>query len=113
MDIYTERIKPLFLSTGKTMRELAPLIGIPEKAIYNWENGVKSYNKYYTQIAKYFNVSIEYLRGETDDPMPTTPDESPLLVSEKDKRLLTWFRSLPPEKQQAILISQDAPEGLV
>ena len=33
-------------------------------------------------------------------------------ISEKDLKLLEWFRSLPPEKQRAILFSQDAPEGL-
>lgn len=34
-------------------------------------------------------------------------------LSDKDSRLIAWFRSLPPEKQKAILVSQDAPEGLV
>lgn len=33
-------------------------------------------------------------------------------LSDKDIRLLTWFRSLPEEKQRAILIAQDAPEEL-
>lgn len=52
------------------MKELAPQIGIPVKTIYNWENGVKSYEKYYPQLASYFHVSIEYLKGETDDKRP-------------------------------------------
>lgn len=36
-----------------------------------------------------------------------------IVVDERDQRLIEWFRSLPPEKQKAILLSQDAPEGLV
>ena len=34
-------------------------------------------------------------------------------LDEKDKRLIMWFRSLPPEKQKAILALQDAPEDLL
>ena len=31
-------------------------------------------------------------------------------LSEKDQRLIAWFRSLPEERQRAILILQDGPE---
>ena len=34
-------------------------------------------------------------------------------LSGKDKRLIEWFRSLPLEKQKAILISQDGPTDAV
>lgn len=33
-------------------------------------------------------------------------------LSEKDTRLIRWFRSLPPEKQRAILLLQGAPEDI-
>ena len=60
------------------------------------------------KIAEYFGVSAEYiLYGEKN---PAT--ESDGSISEKDKRFIEWFRSLSPEKQQAILISQDAPRDL-
>lgn len=34
-------------------------------------------------------------------------------ISDKDRKFLNWFRSLPPKRQKAILISQDAPEDLL
>ena len=34
-------------------------------------------------------------------------------ISDKDRQLLKWFRSLSQEKQRAILIAQDAPEELL
>ena len=70
MDIFSNRIRPLFDSTGLSDKEIAAELGIPVKLIYNWNNGVKSYNKYFDKIANYFHVSTEYLKGESDDKNP-------------------------------------------
>ena len=52
---------------------------------------------------------IESQRPEqTEKPAPLDGDG----LSDKDKRLIAWFRSLPLEKQKALLISQDGPEEL-
>lgn len=58
-------------------------------------------------LAGYLGVTTSELLGE-EKPTPVSGDG----LSEKDARLIAWFRSLPPEKQRAILISQDAPEDL-
>lgn len=60
-------------------------------------------------LASYLGVTTSDLLGEKEKPILLTEDG----LNEKDGRLLTWFRSLPPEKQKAILIAQDAPEDLV
>lgn len=84
MDIYKERIQPLFDSTGKTDAELERFIGIPPKTINKWKSGVvKSYVKYIAQIAKYFNVDADYLLGRTDDPSPADQKEKPSIVSDE------------------------------
>lgn len=70
----------------------------------------KSYYNYLYQISAVYDVSVEWLKGETDEKSPPPAGDG---LSAKDLRLIEWFRSLPPEKQKAILISQDAPEGLV
>lgn len=70
MDIYKDRIRPLFDGSGLSDKEIAAELGIPVKLIYNWNNGVKSYNKYFDKIANYFHVSVEYLKGDTDDKNP-------------------------------------------
>lgn len=74
MDIYVERIKPLFDKSGKGDAELEREIGIPARKISQWNiNYTKSYTKYIPQIAAYFHVSTDYLLGNTDTPAP--PDE--------------------------------------
>lgn len=63
-------------------------------------------------IAEYLDVPLSDILGTDQAKKELTPKfESEL--SEKDIRLIQWFRSLPQGKQKAILESQDAPEGLV
>lgn len=75
MDIYAERIKPLFDQSGKSDAELERKIGIPARKISQWNiNYTRSYTKYIPQIAAYFHVSTDYLLGNTD--VTTPPVES-------------------------------------
>lgn len=62
------------------------------------------------EIANYLSVPTSFLTGEEQKENPATESSE---VSEKDIRLLNWFRSLPVEKQRAILVSQDAPEDVL
>lgn len=79
MEIYFERIKPLFESTGLSDAELERAIGIPAKTIHKWNTRfVKSYDKYISQIAEYFDVNPKYLRGLTDQKEKTAPQEDGL-----------------------------------
>lgn len=111
MDIYFDRIKPLFDKTGKTAQELGKELGISPRFIYHWNKGEsKSYTKYYYQIAKYFKVSVEYLTGATDDPAPTgstteMAKEAVALTPDQQRRemMLKLFDRLSPDNQnQAI-----------
>lgn len=118
MNIFTDRIRPLFESSGLTDKALEEQIGLPRGIIYKWKNDKnKNYKFYLVDIASYFRVSTDYLLGNTDDPRPVAQKEKPPAqggeLSESDVRLIKWFRSLPPEKQKAILISQDAPKDLL
>lgn len=116
VDIYKERIKPLFDKTGLMNKDLEAEIGIPEKKISDWNAGrLKSYDKYIPQIASYFRVSTDYLLGNTDDPSPVGQKESPPQSgepNEKDARIIQWFHSLPPETRKAILTLGGGPIDL-
>lgn len=47
-------------------KALADHLGISPNVVTNWKNGSnKSYRKYASQIAQFYGVSVEYLRGET------------------------------------------------
>lgn len=107
MDIYAERIKPLFVRSGKSDAELEREIGIPAKKISQWNiNYTKSYTKYIQQIAAYFHVSTDYLLGNTDTPAATVEAEGikkdPIredgAVSEPKQKLHDLIDGLSDEK---------------
>lgn len=113
MDIYAERIKPLFDQSGKSDAELEREIGIPARKISQWNiNYTRSYTKYIPQIAAYFHVSTDYLLGNTD---VTTPPVEAERAKEKapnfnvegwtdlQKAAIQFVLSLPPEKLEVFL----------
>lgn len=64
MDLYIERIKPLFESSGMTDKDIEEALNLPRGVIYKWGIGKnKSYKRFIPEIAKYFNVSADYLMG--------------------------------------------------
>lgn len=53
---------------NKKQNELSTFLGISKGTISEWKNGKsKSYAKYLPQIAEFFDVSIEYLTGKSEN----------------------------------------------
>lgn len=109
MDIYSERIKPLFAQSGKSDAELEREIGIPAKKISQWNiNYTKSYTKYIPQIAAYFHVSTDYLLGNTDDPTPPVEAErakkalTEISERELDMSLIKRLVQLTPDEMEKV-----------
>jgi transcriptional regulator with XRE-family HTH domain len=108
-DLY-KRIEDLCASRGISITKMCAESGASRGALGDLAGGktqtlsIKTLEK----IARYFSVSVDYLLGKEK----TAPEKSEA-VSESDMKLIEWFRSLPPEKQRAILTAQDAPEGIV
>lgn len=105
----TKRMEELGISAYK----LSKATGISQTMIGYYKTGknTPTVDKA-TIIADYLDVSVDYLLGNTDtkkEPAQNQEGE----FSEKDIRLLNWFRSLPQEKQKAILVAQDAPKDLL
>lgn len=74
MDIMLERILSLIprKPDGKYVhgakKEFCERIGAPVNIISEWESGkTKSYRNYLHQIASEYGVSVEWLKGETDE----------------------------------------------
>jgi len=116
-----ENLKKFRKAKGLKQKELADIVGVSESSISQYESGKKTPS---------FEIALklaEALDCESADLVSTRENISPAEnkktatsigdgdypVSAEDMRLLTWFHSLSPEKQKAILISQDAPEGLL
>ncbi len=69
MNIFVERILPLFEQSGMNDQELERNIDLPRGIVYDWKKGrTKSYKKYCGQIASFFHVSTDYLLGNTPGP---------------------------------------------
>lgn len=92
--------------------------GLPKSAAKYWE---EAYNKGIdskpttqnaVKLANYFGVTVDYLLNAEKE-NPTAQGDGVDTITEKEVRMLKWFRSLPEEKRRAILISQDAPKDLL
>ena len=63
-----ENIKSLRLSYNLSQVELASALGVSKQCISNWENDyIQPSVEMLIKIAKYFNVTTDYLLGLTDD----------------------------------------------
>ena len=115
MDITLERILSLIphKSDGKYVhgakKEFAVSIGLKGgESITMWENGSStSYTNYLYAIADKYNVSVEWLRGETDiKEKPTAAGE----LTDKELKLLELFKSASPELRAAAMAVLESAE---
>lgn len=77
MDITLERIIQELKHKKRTQTDLTNFLGVSDSSFGNWKKGLNaSYLKYVHAIADYLDVSVEYLKGETDTKKPPiTKDE--------------------------------------
>ena len=67
MEIFAERLKELRIEKKLTMTELADKIRCSTMAVSRWERGLQTPNiEVLVTIAKFFNVSTDYLCGLDD-----------------------------------------------
>lgn len=67
MDIIMHRIFEEMNLQNRQQIELGEYLGVTANIITDWKSGrLKSYKKYLHGIADFLGVSVEYLRGETD-----------------------------------------------
>ena len=68
-NIFAERLKTLRLNNNISSVELANVVGVSKAAISQFENAVNSPNcNTLVSIADYFDVSLDYLVGRSEDP---------------------------------------------
>lgn len=73
------RIRELREAAGyKTQQAFADAFGVAQSTIGNWEAGKREPNYETTKkLALFFNVTVDYLLGLTDNPTPIQPDNEP------------------------------------
>ena len=88
-----ERIKSLAKSKNKNVKQLALELGFSENLFYKWKTSSPK-AKDLEKVAEYFNVSVDYLLGRTDNPNPVekkqlTVEEALSSVMSSDGKPLT------------------------
>ena len=69
MDTISKRLKMLREDAGLSQSKIGQLVGVPQSSIYRYEQGQSTPSpKTFRWYADYFDVSLDYLFGRTDDP---------------------------------------------
>lgn len=124
MDITLERILSLIpkKENGEfqhgAQKAFANSIGLKSgNLIADWIKGrSESYTNYLYEISAKYNVSLEWLRGETDDPAPKKERTMSGALSDAEIQLLELFRKLPSDTQErfpALLEATLKAQGLL
>lgn len=67
MDGFKERLKELRIDKGLTFDQLSKVTGLSKSALNYWENGVRIPSaQAVVTLAKFFNVTTDYLLGLED-----------------------------------------------
>lgn len=124
MDITLERILSLIPKKENgdfqhgSQKAFANSIGLKSgNLIADWIKGrSESYTNYLYEISAKYNVSLEWLRGETDDPAPKKERTMSGALSDAEIQLLELFRKLPSDAQErfpALLEATLKAQGLL
>ena len=87
MDVVGARIKGLRESIRLSQKELAEKLGISQSAVNRYENN-QSEASYKTLLsyAEYFDVSLDYIYGRTDQPQGKLYDFKPKFEEDENLR---------------------------
>lgn len=102
MQTRAERIKLLVEQSGKSYQELEKATGIKKSSLQRYASGAtaKIPLDVIEKLAKYFNVSQEYLMGWSEN--EKNPPEEPKL-NEGERMLVELFRRVPEDQQELVL----------
>ena len=66
-----ERIRNIRIDRGLTQEDIAKLLNVKQNTYCQYETGVLNYPlDLVVKLAEYYNVSMDYLVGLTDEPTP-------------------------------------------
>lgn len=89
-------------------KEFANRIGEPDNVVTMWEKREsKSFMKKLYKIASIYNVSVEWLKGETDDPTPEQKNTPTAIFgdgqNEAQRELIRLIKELTPYEVSVLL----------
>lgn len=86
MATFAERLKELRAANNLSQLQLAVEMGMTKQTVSLWERSERRPNlEMMTNLAGYFEVSLKYLLGTTDDPDPNNEENNVLWVEDDDE----------------------------
>jgi transcriptional regulator with XRE-family HTH domain len=99
--MFTDRLKQLLKEKNITKKQFCDDIQINKNLPKYWEDNNTCPNRtILNSIANYFNVSVEYLKGETDI---REKEKTPTNVGEGEQELFELWSNVPAEKREAFI----------
>ena len=84
MEIVAERLRQLREGMNTSQTKIALFLGLPQSSIYRYEHNQTSPSyENIVRYADYFDVSLDYIFGRTDDPHGKPYDYQPKVLTEK------------------------------
>ncbi len=100
---FPDRIKELRIEKGLSQGALATALKYTQSNISEWEQGkVEPKISALRAIANFFNVSIDYLAGRTDE-LGAVVMPGAMQLSDSERDLLLRYRQLRPDLQELLL----------
>lgn len=97
--MFVQRLNELLKEKGITRKQFLEDVSMGRNAFSHWEkDGRMPNNATFKVIADYFNVSVEYLKGETDERGSASAGTPSL--TEEQLALLFEIKSLPEDQQR-------------
>ncbi|AGK97366.1 helix-turn-helix domain-containing protein [Clostridium pasteurianum] len=85
MATFQERMKEIRTEKDITLEDLAKALNTTKSTLSRYENNLRVPNvDFINQLAKYFNVSVDYLLGNTDNPNIKNSESKLTKKDEKD-----------------------------
>jgi len=100
---FQERLKKLRLAKKLTQDDMAKLLGITRQAYGYYEsttNQRETDHEATKKLANFFNVSIDYLLENTDNPTPIDKSDEDFQKAISDPGLKRWYSELPKSNEE-------------
>lgn len=103
MSLFLSRFRELLAESGKMQKDICDDLGISRQKLSNWKTGYSEPNfDDIIMLAKYFDVSADYLLGLSDDldaPLSSAAFDLPA----DERELLNLYRQLNYEGRQRLI----------
>lgn len=101
-----ENLKKLRKVHGLSQQGFADLFNLSQQSVYKYEHSISEPNiQTLTEIADYFNTSVDYLVDYTDISSPVQDHREDFSsLSPEEQKLITHYRNLSADYKSAIMV---------